>query len=184
MELGKLYHKEVFERLELYVDDLSSENKIELCRMLFDNIELIDDSLVFFQLNARKRCEIIICRLLNKCLISDYELFLEEIKYNYRKIRIIESVLYWFKSKKNYEVVDKRKDAFEKLCSNLGESIIKNNVNIYDDEYYMQHNIWGLYHLIGRDEKCIKKYIDNILTKNNIFGFLYDITGDFTGEKV
>ena len=56
--------------------------------------------------------------------------------------------------------------------------IIKDNIDLYKDQYYHPNLIWNLYRGMGGTEeektKIISAYLRNIATKNNIYRILYD----------
>lgn len=178
------YHKELFERLQFFLDDIENNRVYDLIINLFKNIGKIDDSLAFFSLSARSRVEIIIWELLQKITEEQYEQFLESIKEDYDILNNISSILYWFKHDREGKNIDGRSNKMEKLYKEMGARIIEYSINLYQDKYYSRGNIWGLAKLYKDDIPTIKNYIKGIVNEDNIFRLLYDIIGISTGTNI
>lgn len=168
------YHKEIFERLQLYVDDFEQENIDDFVRLLFNNVQLIDDSREFMALSARSRVAVIIHTLLNKISNYEYLSFLESNMKKYSRLMFLQDVLYWFNSDKESININGRKELLEEVIEKMAEDILKNNINLYENTNYMPKNIWGIYHACKEQDK-IKRYIKAIISEENIFRFLNDI---------
>ena len=56
----------------------------------------------------------------------------------------------------------------------MGADILVNNINLYNDFYYMDKNIWSLYNIYREDQQAIKRYINAIANETNIFRILND----------
>ena len=168
------YHKEIFERLQLYVDDFEQENIDDFVRLLFNNVQLIDDSREFMALSARSRVAVIIHTLLNKISNYEYLSFLESNMKKYSRLMFLQDVLYWFNSDKESININGRKELLEEVIEKMAEDILKNNINLYENTNYMPKNIWGIYHAYKEQDK-IKRYIKAIVSEENIFRFLNDI---------
>lgn len=56
--------------------------------------------------------------------------------------------------------------------------IIKDNIDLYKDQYYRPNLIWNLYRGMGGTEeektKIISAYLRTIATKNNVYRIFYD----------
>ncbi|MGM0472156.1 MAG: hypothetical protein ACQEQI_07750 [Bacillota bacterium] len=168
------YHKETFERFEFYIEDLKKDVLLDLVTILFDEIYEIDDSRAFMALTARSRVEVIIWELLQKITDNQYNEFLNSIKNKYGKIEIISSILYWFKNDRERKNIEGRKEEMQSLYEEMGNTIIENNINIYDDLYYHPKNVWGLGRLYEENQKKFKEYIKRVVDEENIFKLIYD----------
>ncbi len=177
------YHREIFEKIQLYIDDLGEESKNNLLNILFDNIELIDDSFIPLTLNAKRRAELIMFELLSKISEQNFLKFMKKMKEEYKKIGVIEGILYWFENDHENISSINRREKYKELTNKIAEYII-NNIDLYNDKYYMKKNIVSLYLLINKDKGLIEKYIDKVLNEKTIFRFLYDITSISIGEKI
>ena len=177
------YQKELFERLEFYIEDLKEEVLFDLVTILFNEIHEIDDSSAFFALTARSRVEVIVWELLQKITEEEYEEFLNNIQDDYEKIEIISSILYWFNNDREGKNIEERKEKMQLLYKDMGRAIIDNNINLYNDSYYFPKNIWGLARLYEEDQEELKNYIKNITDKENIFRLIYDCISLSYGKK-
>jgi len=178
------FHKEIFERLQLYTEDLPENAVFDVVKVLFDNIYRIDDTPAIIALDARKRVEVIIWELLQRITEDQFDLFLNHIEQEYGKIEVISSILYWFEHDKERKNIEGRKQKMEALYKEMGERIINNSINLYDDLYYSHTNIWGLIRLYKEETMKTKAYIKEIIDKNNIFRLLYDIIGVSIGTRI
>lgn len=177
------HHKEIFERLQLYEDDLKQENIFDFIKVVFNNIELVDDSHGFVGLNAKARVAIIFHILLNKLSNNEYESFLEYTEREYGKLRFLQDILYWFINDKEDINVNGRKELLEQTIKDIAADVYNNNLNLYDDIYYVPQNIWGLYHENIEEQNKLKSYIKLILNEKNVIRFLNDLIGVSIGTK-
>lgn len=178
------YHKEMFERFQLYIEDLQENIAFDLVVILFKKINDIDNSPASFALDARKRVEVIICELLQQISDNQYNEYLTRIKHDYGKIETISSILYWFKDDREGKNIEGRVQLMQNIYEEMGNSIVNNCINIYDDSYYTQNNVWGLYKVYKDEPQKIKEYIKKVINEENIFRLLYDIIGVSYGHKI
>lgn len=181
--IHKSVHKEVFERLQLYTEDFLEDAKFDMVTILFDNIHRIDDSLAFFALNAQKRAVIIIWDLLQLISEDFFRTFMASIEHEYGKIEIISNLLYWFEHDREGKGIEERKQKLDALYRDMGERIISNSINLYNDPYYSHRNIHGLFKLYQDEEMKLKSYIKEVINESNIFRLLYDIMVLSSGSK-
>lgn len=177
------YHKEIFERIQLYLDDIEQENIYDFVNLLFNNIEIIDDSQQFMALDSRNRVAVILHILLNKISDAEYMSLLESVTKEYSKLRFLQDVLYWFTSDKESVNAYGRKELLEEVINKMAVDILNNNINLYEDIYYMPKNIWGLYYVYEGERDKIKNYIKEIISETNIFRLLNDIIGISVGTE-
>lgn len=177
------YQKELFERIELYIEDFKEDVLLDFVIILFAKIYEIDDSSAFFGLSARSRVEVIIWELLQEINEEEYNKFLNNIEDNYRKIEIISSILYWFNNDREGKNVKGRKEKMKSLYQDMGKTIIDNNISLYNDPNYFPKNIWGLARLYEEDQEDFENYIKNIIDKENIFRLIYDFISLSYGNK-
>lgn len=178
-----LPQQNVFEVFQYYISDLRKDALFDMAMIFFDNINNVDDSIVFIQLNARKRVEIIISELLKGISEEEYDYFINELSHQYCKIEYISNILYWLKGNDEKNRFKNRVLKFEVLCKEMGNEIVKNSINLYDDKYYSHDNIWGLYHIYEDDKIKIKEYINKMINEKNIYRLIYDIIGVSYGSE-
>ncbi len=85
-------------------------------------------------------------------------------------------MFYWFEHDKEGKNIDGRKLKLQTMYREMGDTILNNPINLYNDPYYKYKNIWGLYHLYKEENFKIKEYIKKIIDGKNIYRFIYDIT--------
>jgi hypothetical protein len=177
------YQREMFERFEFYIEDLKKGLLFDLVNILFDKIYIINNISGFFALSARSRVEVIIWELLQKINEEEYDDFLDNIKVDYGKIKIISSILYWFNNDREGKNIEGRKEKMQLLYQEMGSTIIGNNINLYNAPYYFPKNIWGLARVYEEDQEEFQNYIKNITDKDNIFRLIYDFISLSYGKK-
>ncbi len=178
------YQRELFERLELYIEDLNENATFDMVKILFKNIREVDYSYASFALNAQSRVEVIVWELLKIIPENNFDAFLESIEKEYSKMKIIRDILYWFENDRDQENNSRRKLKWDNINKKMGNTILENGINIYDDEYYFPKNIWGLYHLYKEDLVRLQKYIKTVVKEDNIFRFLHDIMSPSYGTEI
>jgi dephospho-CoA kinase len=180
--LKEFTHIELFERFQLHINNLNEEVSFDLLQIMFENINLIDNSLMFLRLNAQQRVEVIIYELIQQINDNQFQKFINDIKHNYGCLWTIRNILYWFDNDKEGKSIQERKDLLNKTFYEMGESVLENKIDIYDDTYYVKHNINGLAYLYKENRTKIQNYIIQILNEYNIIRFLYDIIGISMGS--
>ena len=74
-----------------------------------------------------------------------------------------------------YNPLEERKNKLELLLKEKIEEIIERNIDIYRDENYSYRNLVVLAEYCSTDDERLVRYVNNILNKNNIYRFLYDV---------
>lgn len=169
------WQETIFSTFENRIDEI---NKVSICtfiKVLLNNIEMFDNSLLFLGINGLGRVEIIISELL--FLLSDSDL--EEIKVilkDYKKIGLINSIKYWVENSKeaNQNKIYKIKKILDEVELEIVDEILSNNIDIYVDKYYYKDNLRYIAKIVS-DNKVIKDYLKGILNENNIIRFLLDV---------
>jgi len=172
--------KEFFEILQLKSKDFSDEwNTIIL--ILYKYVNKLSDQLKFMALSPRRRVEYLIAVGLSKIDDERFDEFIRLIKKDYGKMTILWNIRKWF-NQEDYnkygieEIVEKRRNAFDKVLETLSNDVINKQINIYSDDYYERTNIIGLY-LIYRDidkGTDIREKIEYLINKDNICRFIWD----------
>ena len=65
------------------------------------------------------------------------------------------------------------------------EKVIEKNIDIYDDPYYVQYNIWGLIRYLNikeNREEILHAYFAKIINKKNIFRVIGDMISTSVGR--
>lgn len=157
-----------FELLQVYMDDLNEDKKYNLIENLFSDIEEIPD---VKSKTTRSLVGDIIKNLLNQIDCEQFKLFIKSIEKEYKKINIIKQMISNFK----YILAEpEKKKNLEEMYNKMCKEIITENINLYDNKYYMPENIYFIYYNDCSPEEK-RNYIRNIVTKENIFKFIYDL---------
>ena len=179
--------REWFERLESYLSLIPAEKKYILAKCIFDNIYIVDSSQLFMALNAQSRAVLNVELLLEKTEINRMREFAEGITDEYDKLYIIDQLIYWFKNTRSQhtDVVKERENILNEKISEMCEKVIEKNIDIYDDPYYVQYNIWGLIRYLNikeNREEILHAYFAKIINKKNIFRVIGDMISTSVGR--
>lgn len=170
------------ESIQSYLDDLKEEASNKLLIILVKIYNQLDNSFVSLSLNAKKRTEVIISKLIIKITDKNYNTFLSKRKTDYSRFNLIMSLTYWIegddKAKKNFtELENIRLDKLKNLQKKIGEKILNKKIDLYDYNNFNKENTLSLYWLYREiDIKKLKEYLQNILNEKNIFKFIYSVT--------
>ena len=181
-ELPTSVHKELFERIQLYITDISNQSVYILLCALIDNDRRIDNSSVFMGLSARSRCNIIMWELIQRLSDDEFEEFLKQVNNQYDKIGTINSISYWFESDKDNKNVGGRLESWKVIENGMVSDIINYDIDLYADEYYHLHNIWALYRNLIDEMGVFQGYVKKRINRKNIFRMLYDVIGHSFGS--
>ena len=170
------------ERIQSYLDDLKEEASNNLLIILVKIYNQLDNSFVSLSLNAKKRTEVIISKLIIKITDKNYKTFLSKRKTDYSRFNLIMSLTYWIegdnKAEKNFtELENIRLNKLKNLQKEIGEKILNKKIDLYDCKNFNKENTLSLYWLYKEiDLKKLKEYLQNTLNKKNVFKFIYSVT--------
>ena len=175
--------KEFFEMLQLKSEEFIDEWNL-IIPILYKYVNELFNELfnpLRMSLTPRSRVEYLIAVGLSKIDNERFDEFIRTIKKDYRKITILWYIRKWFNQEayNKYgieEIVEKRRNTFDKALETLSDEILNKQINIYNDEYYERTNIIGLY-LIYRDignGTAIRERIKYLINKDNICKFIWD----------
>ena len=87
-EMERIYpgwvEKYTLETFQMYLDRIKEENLLPLLRIIYSAYYVVDDSPLFFQLNAKSRTQVIIADILLMLTNEDFNKFISEIKLDYK----------------------------------------------------------------------------------------------------
>jgi dephospho-CoA kinase len=183
MKLLNLYNnfiqKYTLETLEYYLDDIQ-ENKLELTKVMYNNIRYCDNTLLFFGgLTSRSRAEVLVSNMICKLNNDDFNKFLTYIENDYKNLYVIREINYWL-NPENRHSKDSNEEYYNLFSSkyeSIKNTIIDNSINIYSDTNYGIHNIYCFW---GNDEQL--KNISKKINKNTVYKFLADMIGTSVGS--
>lgn len=170
--------KVLMEVFELHVTDIKEEKRLQVINTLYKYTPYFPDRILFLGLDSRRRCQIIISKLLNMSSITTFESFCDNLSNDYKNLNLIDEIKYWVsnESNKNDEYIELITNKYNEICCD----ILKNNIDIYEDDYYSHLNIWSLYRY---NNELTKKYLTKIISKNNIYRFLKDVISTSIGTS-
>lgn len=188
INMSLLYHnwiqKYIFEILEINIKKVNVDKRFILLKLIYENIELYDDSILFFELSALSRVQIIMSELIMNISEDELNNFLETMQKDNFNLYLIHELIYWLEN--NNERPENKKEIINKLIgvsNNKINIIIKDKINILDDKNYFEKNIWGFYHATKDNEELRKNYIKTILNEQTVFKFLNDMISRSIGNK-
>lgn len=181
-ELPLSFHKEFFDRIELYLTDIGNQSVYNFLCAIFSNIWIIDNSSVFMGLSAHSRCQIIMWELIQRLSDEEFEDFINRVSKQYDKIETVNSISYWFESDNDNKNVLGRKEQWKENEDRIVSDIINNDIDLYADEYYHLHNIWALYRNLKDEMSVFQCYVKKRISRKNIFRMMYDTLGHSFGS--
>lgn len=176
--------KYIFEVLEINLKNIDINKRFILLNLMYENIEIYNDSILFFELSALSRVQIIMAELIIDISEEELNKFIETLENDYFNLYIIHELIYWIKNNKG-EQEDKEVilNKINNMLINKIDKILNNKINILDDKNYLEKNIWGFYHATKDDKELRKSYVKSILTEQTVFKFLNDMISRSVGDK-
>lgn len=169
--------KFIIETMEIYCRDIN-KNKVPILICLIESQNYIDNTSIFFGLNANDRLEIVCAEIVRSLSEDELSQFKSIIEIDYKNMYFIRGIIHWLKKENNIydqnnteELYHELNESYKKLISN----VTNNKINIYSRGEYSRHNI---YCLLDNDEGIHQ--IKNINEKN-VFGFLSDMISNSVG---
>lgn len=92
--ISKDIHRDFFNTLHLFISEIHKNKLIDALNVLFEDIKYIDDSNGFFELNAKNRACAIISDILLIIDEENLDNFIESVRFEYSKLRIISNIDY------------------------------------------------------------------------------------------
>ena len=170
--------KVFMEVFEISINKISHKNYLNVICAIYDILNRIPNRPIFFGLDSKERCEIIITKILTLSTNDVIKSFCQKISKDYNKIHSLSQIIYWLSKEetKNQFAIDMITEKYNSICN----EIYVKNINLYSSKNYIYSNIWGLYHY---DKIKIIKYIENNINGRNIFRFLNDVVSHSVGTN-
>ncbi len=183
-EIDGAYHKAFFEKLQVYINEISERDVFDLCNILIQNSELIEDGSPIGFLGAKHKSEDIIGELMIRVSKPDYRELIAAIKAddkNIKNFRLFEGVINRLRHYKGNKEIEERAQLFSATCHDMAQKIIDEDIDLYADQYYATYNLWALYHFIDSNQEMIQAYVKSVLSANGVFRFIYDLLDAWQG---
>lgn len=175
---GPAMHREILEALQRYIPEIDKSVLYNLVIVLIEYYWDIDDSSLFWGLNARQRCSVVIWEILRTIDAVEFENVCQYLSAAYDKIGLINEILYWFE-KQNDD--NGRHAEWKNLENKIVSEILSKGIDLYSKQYYHHLNVWGMYRNLKEQEGVFINYIKRVCNRSTIFRILYDIMGHSIG---
>lgn len=178
--------KEWMERFENYIADIDYTKRMFTAKCLLTNILSVNEAPVLFMLDARRRAELVVAKLLALCTEEEFDEFTKCISGCYQILVPISEVISWLAKDSVESVYDlsMRAQKLRKAYGALCEEVVSKKINLYDPNYYNRGNIWGIYRYYNEiDTTVLTTYISEIMSSRNIYRILWDATSVAYGSE-
>lgn len=169
-----LYQKEFLERLLYSLDKINSSGYVPLVNFILNNNMKFSFNRFLFFLSPHQRLAMIMSELINRITEEELDCILRLAGEDYKNLGFWQVVIRNF-DQSVYNPLEERKNKLELLLKEKIEEIIERNIDIYRDENYSYRNLVVLAEYCSTDDERLVRYVNNILNKNNIYRFLYDV---------
>lgn len=171
--------KYTLETFQMHLNKINGDKLLPLLLVMYFSYYTIDDSPLFFQLNAKSRTQIIIADLILMLSDDDFEKFIDEIKEDYQNLYFIREIAYWLNPEhRRDELVNlSRYEAVNSLYEKMLNDIKTNEINMYSNKYYNRYNMVLLF-----DDEKYMSFIRKKINKNNLMLFILDCISISTGS--
>ena len=168
--LSDYMHREWLERFQVCFNELNEEIVCDVLIGLFNCLKIIDNSSSFLMANAQRRAIYII--LMNICKLDSESInrFINNPQNDISSIHFMQLIIEIMEKaidENNYPakntVIQQLKTPHNEKC----QRIVKEKINIYDDEYFYLGNIWAIKHCIDKDK--FDEYIASLVPIANIY---------------
>lgn len=180
LDVPKTEQLEWAQKLYLCRKDIESSAAYPILISLYKNIELFDNERGFLSLSARERVFGVMSFLFSTT--DKKNAFITFMNNDIRKLFVVTEMIYWLNDKD-----EDSKDLLMSYSKGICDNILKNSIDIYNDAFYVDGNIWSIYHTyiecnVDEPETKIKEYIAQIICTNNIYRILNETVGSSIGE--
>lgn len=171
--------KYTLETFQMYLDKIKEENLLPLLHIIYSSYYVVDDSPLFFQLNAKSRTQVIISDILLMLPNEDFNKFTSEIKHDYKNLYFIREIAYWLKPENRHDelISQERFEAINTIYENIVMEIKENKINMYLSENYNRFNAI----LLFEDEEYME-FLKKKIKKESLMLFILDCISVSTGS--
>ena len=175
--------KEWFEQFELHLDTIIPEKRDAVITALIRNWNSIANCYVFFALNAQERAAVVILRLISQYNNEQFSSILGLVNSNYSNFLLIHCLTRYYRD--NDPIW--QKELLEEQAYKMGQAVIEQGINLFDNEYYLRDNAISFTLLQKKSEtesSSLVDYLKAIVTPHSIYRFLLEMvsTGTQSGS--
>lgn len=167
-------HKVWLEHFYNHLNNISNEIYLDLAKVIFVNNAIVDNTPYFLEINGRLRAIYIVSELLSNLSEEELKLFVDIVKDKYNLLSEISTIASLVQKRNGKS--DILKQTFEKMC----KDVISLGINLFDDDNYIQYNIWGLNNSSEKDN--LKAYIKTVFCDDNVYKIVADSIQSSIGQ--
>lgn len=166
--------------VELKSNLISDDVILKFNSSIYNNIHYIDDKSSFLGLSARDKMCAITAKLLTRINETEFKAFVDMSIKDYDKLFTISNMIYWLGLEQNtIDSVEMFKKSHYKVC----EEIINEKINLYDNDYYHENNVYGVIKFADIENIGLEDYFRSTVNKDNVIRFLWDITSKSVSDN-
>lgn len=172
--------KEWFEQFELHLDTIIPEKRDAVVTALIRNWNTIANCYVIFALNAQERAAVVILRLLSQYNNEQFASVLNLVNSSYRNFLFVHCLTRYYRD--NDPVWQKK--LLEEQAYKMGQAVIEQEINLFDDEYYLRDNAISFAQFQNKsktESTSLVDYLKTIVTPQSIYRFLLEMVS--TGSQ-
>ena len=180
---GYSYQMDFLYSLQIRNGEITKDNKNDLIKVILCYVQAFNDNEYYGEM-FRERVAIIVSEVLPNIPLQEFDKILENECNNYKLLSFWVAI---YSRLGTEDVVngESRKIKIKKLVINITNNILNNNIDLYDDRYYLYRNIFGIIEFNYNKDK-IEEYIRKTINEDNVYKFIYDLlfvdakqTGEF-----
>ena len=150
-EGGKANVSENIHLFSMYKNEFNSVTGVAISKVILENMEKVPENGRAFVLSARKIAASICVNLLRDAQKEKISELLKKYITKYELIDVFDNLYTFSKNYKNVHEIS------EIIWNSMCTDIIKDNIDLYKDQYYHPNLIWNLYRgMRGTEEEKIK----------------------------
>lgn len=182
-EMEKVYpgwvEKYTLETFQMNLEKIMEEKRLTLLLVIYFSYYIIDDSPLFFQLNAKGRTQVLISDLIIMLSNNDFDKFTKKIEKDYHNLYLIREISYWLnpENRHNELVNSSRYEIIKNIYEKMLQKIKENKINMYSFENYNRYNMILLF-----DDENYMSFIKKKISKDNLMLFILDCISVSTGS--
>lgn len=146
-EGGKANVSENIHLFSMYKNEFNSVTGVAISKVILENMEKVPENGRAFVLSARKIAASICVNLLRDAQKEKISELLKKYITKYELIDVFDNLYTFSKNYKNVHEIS------EIIWNSMCTDIIKDNIDLYKDQYYHPNLIWNLYRGMGGEPK-------------------------------
>lgn len=182
-EMERVYRgwieKYTLETFQMNLEKIIDEKRLPLLLVLYFSYYTVDDSPLFFQLNAKSRTQVIISDLIIMLTDDDFDKFTKEIEKDYCNLYFVKEISYWLNPENRHnELVNySRYEIIKNIYNKMLQEIKEKKINMYSFENYNRYNMVLLF-----DDDDYMSYIKKKINKDSLMLFILDCISISSGS--